>query len=207
MTPPPITLLLPLLAMACAPLPGPDVTKQIPPTRITATQTAPDLTQSDRCWGHEPPGEITEIVDQLIEVQPAQIDADGREITPAIFRNTPTPKTGPDGAGRWFERVCDITLTPPFIMSLQRALAARGLFEGKFTGALDNPTRAAITTYQAQQGLNSDLPSVAMARQLGLLAIELQGVTDPPPLLPEVAAPALPSVSTDAADEDSAEQA
>ncbi|MEM6376010.1 MAG: peptidoglycan-binding domain-containing protein, partial [Pseudomonadota bacterium] len=75
-------------------------------------------------------------------------------------------------AARHFEILCPDLLTPDFVASVQRALAARGFFTGPVTGELDPESRAAIAAYQAEQGLESDALSLAAARRLGLVAVE-----------------------------------
>lgn len=175
---PPLLALLSLPLVACAPPQGPDVTRLIEPSVITATDITPPPSDPDICWGHEPPGDITTIKTQTVLAEEAQSDADGVEITPAIYREVTAPETTPDGDGRWFTRVCDAQITQAFVGSLQRALAVRGLYEGDVTGLMDAQTRTAIRTYQAAQGLNSDLLSVAAGEQLGLVALQFDRPAD-----------------------------
>ena len=63
----------------------------------------------------------------------------------------------------------------------QRALAARGYYAGPITGVMDRRTQAAIRAYQRPQGLDSAMISLAAARQMGLIAVEIAGlpVADP----------------------------
>jgi hypothetical protein len=68
----------------------------------------------------------------------------------------------------WFETPCEIESDPAYIAMLQRALAARGLYGGAITGVLDAATVEAIRAYQAPQGLDSGVLSLAASRQLGL---------------------------------------
>lgn len=72
-----------------------------------------------------------------------------------------------------FETPCPDDLPPDFGASLQRALAARDLYDGAVTGRMDAATRAAIRRYQAPEGPDSGTLSLAAARRLGLVAIEL----------------------------------
>ena len=106
-------------------------------------------------------------------VEEAIYDAEGQEISPAIYRKVREPKMVNDGNGRWFERVCDAQLTPDFIATLQRALAVRGYLKGDVSAMMDGPTLRAIRKFQREQGLNSDAVSLVAAQQLGLVAIEL----------------------------------
>lgn len=76
---------------------------------------------------------------------------------------------------KWFETPCAADLDPDFAASLQRALKARGLYSGAITGRMDEATRAAIRRYQQPHGLDSGTLSLAAARRLGLVAVELPG--------------------------------
>ena len=69
----------------------------------------------------------------------------------------------------WFRTPCPDALTPEVIRTLQRALAARGLFMGEPSGSIDTVTRTAIRAYQGPRGLNSDRISLAAAQELGVV--------------------------------------
>lgn len=71
--------------------------------------------------------------------------------------------------GGWFAALCAEEMPPDFIVTLQRALAARGGYAGRETGKLDAPTRAAIAHYQTARGLPSETLSRRAAQQLGLV--------------------------------------
>lgn len=166
-------LSLAVFAAGCAPLPGPDVTKLISTTEITSVDMKPPANMPGVCWGHIPGPQITEIVSDIVLATPAVTDEFGRETSPAIYRKVTRPQTFNEGDGRWFTRTCDTTMTPEFIMTLQRALQARGHYRGAITGEMDARTRRAIQTYQTPQGLDSAILSQSAAQQLGLIAVEL----------------------------------
>ncbi|PTX56417.1 putative peptidoglycan binding protein [Litoreibacter ponti] len=174
-----MTRLIPLGALAalvaCAPLPGPDVTKLITSTQteITSVDMKPPANMPGVCWGHIPGPQITEIVSDIVLATPATVDEFGRELSPAIYRKVTRPQTFNEGDGRWFTRTCDADLTPDFVMTLQRALQVRGLYRGPVTGEMDARTRRAIRDYQTPQGLDSAVLSQTAAQQLGLIAVEL----------------------------------
>ena len=65
---------------------------------------------------------------------------------------------------------CPDQITPELVKSLQRALAARGIYDGPVTGVYGKQTAAAVETYQAARGLPSSVLSLASARELGLIA-------------------------------------
>lgn len=161
--------------VACAPSNGPDVTKLITSTEteITSTDRQPPANMPGVCWGHVPGPQVTEIVTDIVLATPATVDASGRETAPAIYRRVTRPKTFNEGEGRWFTRACAADLTPEFVMTLQRALQARGLYRGAITGEMDARTRSAIRDYQTPQGLDSAILSQTAALQLGLIAVEL----------------------------------
>lgn len=71
--------------------------------------------------------------------------------------------------GGWFAALCAEEMPPDFIVTLQRALAARGAYAGPLTGQLDAPTQAAIAHYQTPRGLPSETLSRRVAQQLGLV--------------------------------------
>ncbi|SFC48379.1 Putative peptidoglycan binding domain-containing protein [Tropicimonas isoalkanivorans] len=104
----------------------------------------------------------------------------GRDETPAVLE-TATEAAAPQTITRqrigeprreiWFETPCPQDLTPDTLASLQRALAARGLYDGAVTGDLDSSTRMAIRRFQRPYGLDSDVLSLEAARRLGLAAV------------------------------------
>ncbi|WP_428539236.1 peptidoglycan-binding domain-containing protein [Profundibacter sp.] len=82
-----------------------------------------------------------------------------------------TGQTAPQNDGDiWFETPCPDALDTNFIAMLQRALKARGLYDGEIDGTLGTGTRKAIRMYQAAHGLDSDILALDAARQLGLIA-------------------------------------
>lgn len=72
----------------------------------------------------------------------------------------------------WFRIPCppEVGGADLFYASLQRALKARGLYDGPVTGLADAATGAALQRYQAAAGLNSPVLSRAAALSLGLIA-------------------------------------
>jgi len=159
----------------CAPLQiGPDVTKLISPSQITATDKTPPANMPGVCWGNIPGPQITQIVSDIIVATPAQIGPNGEELSPAIYREVTRPQTFNEGDGRWFTRTCDADMTPEFVMTLQRALTVRGLYRGEVNGVMDQRTLRAVRAYQTPQGLDSAILSQSAARQLGLIAVELE---------------------------------
>lgn len=60
-----------------------------------------------------------------------------------------------------------------FLASLQRALKARGLYLGEVTGEWNAATAEGVRRFQAERGLDSPRLSLAAARELGLIAVDL----------------------------------
>lgn len=168
---PRIAVCFALCLTACAPPQGPDVTQLIAPIKIE-TQSGPPPEDGDgQCWGFIAGETRTELEEQLIEVEPPKQVAESDEITPPVFRKESVPVEITD-PGLSFRRVCDTDL-PPLVAALQRALDARGIYQGAITGEMDAATRDAVRRYQADQGLDSAVLSLAAARQLGLVAVDI----------------------------------
>ncbi|MBE9639760.1 peptidoglycan-binding domain-containing protein [Salipiger mangrovisoli] len=153
--------LLALLA-ACAAPQAPEEEEPLP------TETAADGT----CWAREHVPAIYEQVSGEVLVVQAEIAEDGTVLRAPIYRRTQVPKlVRPRGEMR-FEAPCPTQMTPEFVASVQRALAARNAFTGEITGEMDTPTRSAVRRYQSARGLDSGQLSLETARALGLVAID-----------------------------------
>ncbi|SDJ61295.1 peptidoglycan-binding domain-containing protein [Aliiruegeria lutimaris] len=165
-------LLLALLALpACSP--GlPEVARPQQPGQIASRDASgPPDAAPGTCWGRdETPARLQTITEEII-VTPAVLDADGNVTTPAVTRTESRQEIVEERQELWFETPCPNSFTPDVVASLQRALKARGRYEGEITGTLNTATRSAIRDYQKPQGLNSSVLSLTAARQLGLVAI------------------------------------
>lgn len=115
---------------------------------------------------------VVETVTEQILVAPAELNADGTVRRPAIYRTETRQAIIRERTEIRFETPCADVLTPEFVATLQRALAARGLYRGTVNGRMDAQTREAIRKYQAPQGLASGKLSLAAARSLGLIAVQ-----------------------------------
>jgi len=141
------------------------------PQVTRAIATPPPGSNPDACWGRDATQSVYEDVEQDILVQPAQVDADGTVRQPPIYRKEIRPQVVVPGREIWFEVPCAEDMTPEFIMSVQRALQVRGFYNGSHSGKMDARTLRAIRKYQAPQGLDSSVLSLAAARKLGLAAL------------------------------------
>ncbi|MFN4057733.1 MAG: peptidoglycan-binding domain-containing protein [Roseinatronobacter sp.] len=76
---------------------------------------------------------------------------------------------------RAFRVPCPEIMSQDFIATLQRALAARGAYEGPITGRADQATRAAVQAFQRANGFNSPILTLETAQRLGLVPADLAG--------------------------------
>ena len=140
------------------------------PDLVYTTATPPPGAQEGSCWGkHVTPAEL-ETVTHQIQLQPAEVRSNGAVSAPAVYKTETSQQIVKERRELWFETPCAPELTPEFVSSLQRALKARGHYRGAISGYIDLRTRAAIRKYQAEQGLDSAILSLAAARKLGLIA-------------------------------------
>lgn len=135
-------------------------------------------TDDGTCRARDVQPAIYEQIMGEVQVVQAEIAEDGTVLRPPIYRKAPVPRVVRERGEITFEAPCPEQMTPEFIASVQRALAARGYFAGNVTGTLDAPTTAALRAYQSERGLNSAQLSLETARALGLVAVELP--TKPP---------------------------
>ncbi|WP_236626295.1 peptidoglycan-binding domain-containing protein [Actibacterium mucosum] len=131
---------------------------------------APPGAAPGSCWGSDSSPAVVETVTQQVLLQPAQVSADGTVLAPAYYKTETQQRIVKERQELLFETPCLNVLTPEFIASLQRALNARGQYAGSDHGRLDTDTRRAIRAFQAPQGLDSSILSIAAARRLGLIA-------------------------------------
>ncbi len=121
------------------------------------------------CYGRELTPAVVETVTEQLLVEPEQLDRNGNVRRPAVFVTATEQRIVEERTETWFETPCSMHAEDPdYIATLQRALEARGHYSGPISGVLDQTTVEAVRVYQAPQGLNSGVLSLAAARQLGL---------------------------------------
>lgn len=157
---------LALLAGCQTALPGGE------PALVSQMEQAPPGAPADTCWGKDVSPAVIETVTDQVMLQPAEILDDGSIVSPAIYKTETRQAIVKERKETWFQTPCAAQQTPDFVASLQRALAARGLYRGPVTGEMDNRTRRAVRAYQQPEGLDSGILSLAAARKLGLVAVE-----------------------------------
>ncbi|MEM9550058.1 MAG: peptidoglycan-binding domain-containing protein [Pseudomonadota bacterium] len=147
----------------------------IPPVASFLAE-APENAPPGTCWEViVDPAVIETVTDQSV-VQPPQVASDGSVLSPAIYRTRTRQVILRDREETWFETVCAQTMTPDFITTLQRALAARAYYRGPIHGQMDDLTKAALRRYQSEKGLDSAVLSIASAQWMGLVpTVEIEG--------------------------------
>ena len=107
-------------------------------------------------------------------------------VTEGLEASAPAPEGAPAGTcwaqgseGIVFETPCGYEMTSGFISSVQRALEARGGYDGAITGKLDGETRAALEAWQGARGTATPVLMMRTALQFGLVPQPPGGVHDP----------------------------
>lgn len=153
--------ILPLLA-ACAAAPPGDVTRGAGPPGPVA----------GRCHAEGVSPAVLETVTEQVVEAPPMVTPDGTVLRPARFRTLTTTRIVTPREITRFQTPCPLQRgEPDFVMQVQRALAARGLYAGPVHGAYDRATRAAVAAFQAERGLESGVLSIDSARAMGLVAL------------------------------------
>lgn len=124
------------------------------------------------CWSRDETPARIETVTEQVQLAPAVTAADGTVLRPATWRTETRQRILREREAVWFRTPCPELMTPELIASLQRALAARGLYGGPASGAMDGATRAAVRAFQRPRGLDSAVLSLDAARALGLVAFD-----------------------------------
>ncbi len=151
----------------------PDLDALNEPEVSRLSQVAPPGAEPGTCWGKHVTPAVIETVTLQVMMQPAEVLADGTVRQPAIFKTETQQQIVQERKEIWFQTPCQEQMTPEFVSSVQRALAARYLYRGPVNGEMDARTRAAVRKYQKPEGLDSGILSLAAARKLGLVAVKL----------------------------------
>ncbi|APE42996.1 peptidoglycan-binding protein [Sulfitobacter alexandrii] len=142
------------------------------PGVLEATRNGPAGAAPGSCWGRTVSPAVFETVTEQVQVEPAKVNPDGSVAKLPVYRSETHQEMVVPRRDNWFETPCPEVLTAEFVSSLQRALSARGLFDGAITGKMDDATRAAVQRYQQESGPDSGVLSLEAARSLGLIAVE-----------------------------------
>ena len=152
------------------------VRRLVEPEIASSNAEGPPNSAPGTCWGRETQPAVIETVTEKELVKPAELDAEGAVLSEAQFDVQTTQRIVESRKEIWFETPCPDQVTREFTTSLQRALAARGMYDGEMTGEMDSATRDAVRNYQSNSGLDSEILSLAASRKLGLLPYEIERV-------------------------------
>jgi hypothetical protein len=157
---------------ACDPLQGGASTPDDGFNLVRSSQVPPPPgAEPGSCWGRDITPAVLETVTHQVQVDPATQDAAGKVLSPATYRTETTQQIVKERAVVLFQTPCPDLVDTDFTASLQRALLARGLFEGEIDGYYDIRTQRAVRAFQkAGGGPNSGILSLEGARLLGLVA-------------------------------------
>lgn len=125
------------------------------------------------CWQSDVTPLIIETVSEQVMVQKERLAEDGRVVQPAAFRTETYQRIVQEREEVWFRSPCPEEMTVAFVATLQRALKARGYYLLPVSGVLDGPTQDAVHRFQIERGLDSPRLSLATARELGIVATDL----------------------------------
>lgn len=153
---------------ACAPGSGQTVSAE---GVVQGSGLAPPGAPGGTCWGKIPTPAVIETVTERVQVTPARTNPDGSIATLPVYRTENRQRIVEPRRDRWFETLCPPAFTVEFVSTLQRALQARGLYDGPITGNMDTLTRRAVMAVQTADGLPADVLSIKTARELGIVAV------------------------------------
>ena len=145
------------------------------PGIVGASQDVPPEAPPGTCWDKITGASVTGTVTKQVLVKPADLTADGQIENPAVYRNETRQTIVREGDKTWFETPCPDVFTEEFVTSLQRALAARKLYDAPISGMMSAATRTAVRKYQEPLGLSSEILSITAARSLGLIPYGVDG--------------------------------
>lgn len=155
------------LSLAACTEPGAAVPDNVP--AFVAAQIETD--SEGRCFGRDITPAVIETVTAQVLDQPAVLAEDGSVVSPAVFRSEIRQEITRERQVVAFETICPPAYTVEFVQTLQRALKARGFYNGEINGLLDANTGRAIQSFQREDGPDSPLLWIATARELGIVAL------------------------------------
>lgn len=166
--------LLAATAACAAPAAAEPFLRVVSPLTHPGDPALPEGARPDQCYAQEITPAVIETVTRKRQLTPPRRAVDlatGKTeiIREATWETVTERRVLREREERVFETVCPHLLTPRFVRSLQRALAARGLYAGTPTGTLDAPTRAALAAFQRAQGLPSSTLALETAERFGLV--------------------------------------
>ena len=166
-------LTLPLAVItACAPAPIAQ------PSNVLIDMGQIETRGDGRCFAKDISPAVIETV-TTHELENTEVrDANGVLTRPATFRTVSRQQIVRERADIRFETVCPQNYTAERVRTLQRALRARGFYEGEINGTLDRATGFAIQRFQREDGPDTVLLSIETARKLGVIAYDRATLND-----------------------------
>ena len=158
-----------VLALAACEAPVPTTPTNAPEVLIDLGELETD--GNGRCFARDAAPTEVRIVEETVIVVPEKRDNLGRITQPAVVRSQDGPQTFRIGDGKRFETLCPQEYTAQFVASLQRAMKARGAYDGPITSAYDAATSQAVRAFQLSSGIDSPLLRRRTALELGLTAV------------------------------------
>lgn len=157
-----------MILAACVPSESPVSNPRGLPAFIVAEI---DFGPDGRCFGRDIIPAVLETVTAQVLETPAVTGPDETVLTPAVYRSEISQQIVRERQEVAFETLCPPAYTAGFVATLQRALAARGLYAGPVSGDLDQATGQAVRAFQRDDGPDSPLLSITAARRLGIVAL------------------------------------
>lgn len=135
----------------------------------------PQLRDADgRCFGSDTAPARFETITSQVLLSPERRNSAGEIIAPARYQTRTEQRIAQERHEITFETPCPDAFTPEFIASVQRALSARGYYQGPIDGALSAETGRAIRAFQRRFGPDSGILSLIAAQRLGLVALSAE---------------------------------
>lgn len=138
---------------------------------ILASTPAYAQDADDGCFIQYTVPALIETVTKQVLVQEEVTTLNGETVvtSPAIYRTETVQRIVRDRHEAQTGIICEKDLTVVFIQSMQRALSARGYYNGNISGILDDRTGRAIRKVQKTQGINSPKITLDLAESYGLV--------------------------------------
>lgn len=140
--------------------------------RTNGGKTAPKQPEG-ACWDKDTTPAVIETVTKQTVLATETRDAAGKVKTPASFRSETAQNILQDRQEVWFRTPCPDQMDTALYASLQRSLKARGYYRGAVTGTYNAATAKALRRFQAVRGFDSSKLTLAAAREMGLIAADL----------------------------------
>lgn len=138
---------------------------------LRGTQVTPPDASPGACWAQDDLPAVIETVTENVLLTPEIRDEAGNLVQPPVYSSTVDRRIAQEGAAVWFQTPCPDQVDAEFVASLQRALKARGFYLLPLSGEMDAPTTLAVRRFQALNGLDSAILSLAATRELGLIEV------------------------------------